>query len=185
VVTGGFLFALTIFTAVSWATGGLRAASSSAPAEPAKTWIDQERFRVQVLGARAGVMEAGLAAKKQNTLLVRMLVTNMADESATSLEFGRGITAQSGPGRPANRVEDSEIVVAGGREGYFHPRIPVQVDLIWPLPNDIKLPRVTISLRRWEYVENPFSGADPYWAMHKDAPTVATVTLPVQHGATS
>jgi hypothetical protein len=184
-VTGGVLFALIIFTAVSWLFGGLRAVSRPIPAQPANTWIDQGRFRVQVLGARAGLLEAGLAAKKENTLVVRMRVTNTADESATSGEFGRGITAQSGPGRPANRVRDSEILVSGGSEGYFHPRMPVQVDLIWPLPKDLSLPRVTIALKNWEYVENPFGGSDPYWAMTKDSPTIATVTLPVQQGATS
>jgi hypothetical protein len=184
-VTGGVLFALSTFTAISWAFGGLRASPPPVPAEPAKAWIDQKRFRIQVLDARAGVMEAGLAGKKQNTLVVRMLVTNTSDESVTSREFDSGITAAARQGGPVNKVQESQIIVAGGREGYFHPRIPVQADLIWSLPKDFKLPKVIVSLRQWEYVDNPFGGSDPYWAMQKDAPTVATVTLPVRQGATS
>lgn len=173
-----------MLAAVTWVAGGLRAYGTAVPALKPTATVDQKRFSIKVVGARTGLMDTGFGPRK-NLLVIRMYVTNMGDTTIGTGSFQQGIFASSRPGGRQNEVEDFKVLSNGGLETYLHPRLPAQVDLIWPLPNGTKLPQVTVSVRKWEYVEDPFGGSDPYWALRKDEPLIATVSVPVRQGATA
>jgi hypothetical protein len=183
-IAAGAAGLLVLFLAVTWVAGGFDAAARPSIAVKPGAWIDQGRFKLKVLNARAGVLGAGFSTKK-NQLAVRMLVENTSDESATSLELQRAIFASAKPGGPRNEVTDSTIIVAGGSESYFHPRIPTQIDIFWELPNGTSLPQAIVSVRKSVFQREPVGAAEPFWNLSKNSPVVATVTLPVRQGATS
>lgn len=162
--------------------GGFRPAGPAQTAKP-NTWIELERFKIKVIDARAGVMDAGFG-RRQNRLAVRLLVENIADKSATVTEFQRGVLA-SKPGGRANEVAESKVRTAGGTESHFHPRIPAEIELYWNLPEGASMSQVVVSLRKWKLLEETVSASEPYWVVEKNGPPEATVTLPVQQGATS
>jgi hypothetical protein len=183
-IAAGASSLLVLLLAVTWVAGGFDAAARPSIAVKPGALIDQGRFKLRVLNARAGVMGAGFSDKK-NQLAIRMLVENASNESATSLELQRALFASAKPGGPRNEVTDSTIIVTGGTESYFHPRIPTQIDIFWELPNGTSLPQAIVSVRESVFQEEPAGAAEPYWLLSKNSPVVATVTLSVRQGATS
>jgi hypothetical protein len=180
------LAVLLVLTAVLWAAGGLRARASGPVAVRPGGVADQGAFAVQVLDARAGHMKTSDFEPVANLLVVRMRVTNRADRSYGIVSFLQGIVAEPRPGRYVKAdVMKSEGHIGDEVTSTIHPRLPVTVELVWPMGDATPAPRtVKLALRRWEYGQS-FTTDTFYWSVTSVSPIAATVTVPVRAGATS
>ncbi|MCO6011759.1 hypothetical protein NE236_43115 [Actinoallomurus purpureus] len=176
---------VTVTIALAGAFGGLRTrAGGPAVVSPGST-VDQGAFKVQVLDARAGRFSLGSFDKNDDKLVVRMRVTNTGDRSNGVSSFIGGIVAEPKPGHYAEADETRSIgELPGGATSDTHPRLPLVVQAVWPLPATTTLRSVTVALRQWNYGQG-FTDDSFYWSVTKSSPITAKVTVPVRMGATS
>jgi hypothetical protein len=176
---------LTVIVAVTWAAGGLRARASGPVTVKPGAVVDQGLFHVQVMDARAGRIKLGEFDPPANLLVVRMRVTDRGTQSYGISSFVGGIAAEPHPGRyaPAD-IMRSQAGVQGQVITSIHPRLPVTVEVVWPLGDAAPPPVVTLVLRQWSYGQS-FTTDTYYWSVTKQSPITAKVTVPVRAGATS
>lgn len=177
------LAVIAVLVAVAGAFGGLRKRPMPVKAAPGKT-IDQGLYKVQVLDARSGKFAVSSFEKPANKLVVRMRVTNVGDESHGVSIFLEGIVVQVNGRRLQADFMGSNGQLPGGSTSYIHPHLPVTVQAVWPLPDGLALPSVTVGLRKWTYGQG-FTNDSFSWTVTSKDPIVTTVTVPVRSGATS
>jgi hypothetical protein len=177
--------ALVVLVAVTWAFGGLRTRPSGPERLRAGSTVNQGLFDVQILDARAGKMKSDSFEPATNQLVVRMRVTDLGDQSYGITTFTDGIAAEPKPGTfVAPDLMKSNGVVKGYDTSTIHPRLPVIVELVWPLPEAKTLDSVTVALRQWSHGQS-FTTDTIDWTVGKDSPIQAEVSVPVRTGATS
>jgi hypothetical protein len=177
--------ALVLLTAVLWVAGGLRAQPGGPVAAGPGRVVGQGLFDVQVMDARAGRMKINTFDPPANLLVVRMRVTNLGKESYGISSFLNGVAAEPQHGKYlAADLMRSQGYARDQVTSYIHPRLPMTVQLVWPL-GDATTPRTaTLALRRWEYGQS-FTTDTFYWSVTKQSPIAAEVAVPVRAGATS
>jgi hypothetical protein len=177
--------ALVLLVAVAGAFGGLRAQPDGPEHLTAGRTVNQGLFDVQILDARAGRMKSSSFDPPQNQLVVRMRVTNLGDQTYGVTTFLYGIAAEP---RPGTFVAPDLMKSNGDVHGYgtssIHPRLPVLLQLVWPLPEGTTPHSVTVALRMWDYSQS-FTTDTFYWSATKQSPITAEVAVPVRTGATS
>jgi hypothetical protein len=176
---------VVVLLAVAGVFGGFRARPNGpAAARPGST-VDQGLFDVQIMDARAGRMKLSSFDPLRNLLLVRMRVTNLGDRSFGVSSFLDGVAAESKPGTYLQPdFMGSEGDIDGQATSSLHPRLPITVQLVWPL-GDATAPRTaTLALRQWDYGQS-FTSDTFYWSVTKQSPIKAKVAVPVRAGATS
>lgn len=173
-----------LMLAVTGALGGFRAQPDGPANAKPGTVVHQGLFDVQITDARAGRMKLDEFDPVKNLLLVRMRVTDLGDRSYGISTFMGGVVAESKPGTYISAdFMGSEGYVDGGKTSTIHPRLPVTLQLVWPLGN--ASPRtVTLALREWSYGQG-FTTDEFYWSVTKQSPIKAKMTIPVRQGATS
>ncbi|MGH3380370.1 MAG: hypothetical protein ACRDP6_37110 [Actinoallomurus sp.] len=176
---------LAVLLAVAGVFGGFRAQAGGPVAVKAGSTVDQGLFHVQVMDARSGRMKLSSFDPLRNLLLVRMRVTNTGDKSFGISSFLDGVAAESKPGtylQPDFTASEGDI--DGQVTSSIHPRLPVTVQLVWPLGNATAPRTVTLALRQWDYGQS-FTSDTFYWSVTKQSPIKAKVAVPVRMGATS
>lgn len=178
------LGAVVVMLAVVGALGGFRPKPGGPGTAKPGTVVHQGLFDVQVTNARAGRLKLSEFDPLKNLLLVRMRVTDLGDRSYGITSFMDGVAAEFTPGRfsPADFI-GSQGYVSGGQTSTIHPRLPVTIQLVWPL-GDTTPSTLTLALREWTYGQS-FTTDEFYWSVDKTAPIKTRVTLPVRQGATS
>jgi hypothetical protein len=176
----GVIAALGLAVGVTAALGGLR----REPSGPAKTGpgrpVDVSLFKVVPLDARmTEIHEFGGPPK--NAVVVRARVTDLGDKSWGLSSFLDGVSAKVtgrlvGPG-----PLDSTGVIAGEQTAEIHPRMPIEVRLVWRLPKGLTLRNLTVVFRQWSYGQS-FTSDEFEWTIVHDSPVVAEVTFPVKPG---
>lgn len=169
---------LVLLTAVLGATGGLK----SQPTAPEKVApgkaIDQGRFTVTVVNARITAETESFTKKQKRFLVVRVHITNH-DKETTSLgtDFNSGF---AGVPKPGVFLPPDDIVglTAGGQTSDVNPGLPVDADAKWELRPGNAPRQITVALRQWDYGSG-FTDLTKRWTTSKEAPVIATVTLPV------
>jgi hypothetical protein len=176
---------LVVLLAVTGATGGLKAKPGGPTAAKPGGVVGQGLFDVQVMDARAGRMKLNTFDTPANLLLVRMRVTNVGDQSYGVSAFLDGVAAEPRHGRYLQPdLTRSTVLIEGKPTTEIHPRLPVVLQLAWPL-GDATAPSVaTLALRKWEYGQS-FTTDTFYWSVTKQSPITAEVAVPVRAGATS
>lgn len=176
--------AAVVMLAVVGVLGGFRAQPGGPVRVTPGRVVDLGLFKVQITDARAGPIKLHSFDPAKNLLLVRMRVTNVGDKSYGMSSFTDGVVAEPRPGKYVSPdFMDSAGYIDGGMTSSIHPRLPITVQLVWPLGN--ASPRtVTLALRQWTYGQS-FTTDEFYWSVDKQAPFNAKVTLPVRQGATS
>jgi len=176
---------MAVLLAVAGVFGGFRAQAGGPVAVKAGSTVDQGLFHVQVMDARAGRMKLSSFDPLRNLLLVRMRVTNTGDKTFGISSFLDGVAAESKPG---TYLQPDFIASEGDIDGQvtssIHPRLPVTVQLVWPLGNATAPRTATLALRQWDYGQS-FTTDSFYWSVTKQSPIKAKVTVPVRMGATS
>jgi hypothetical protein len=176
---------LTVTIALAGAFGGLGARPSGPDVVSPGATVDQGLFKVQVLDARSGRFKIGAFGKADNKLIVRTRVTNTGDRSWGVGSFLSGLVAEPKPGKYVQAdLMQSNGDLLGGTTTEIHPRLPVVVQLVWPLPETTTPRSVTLALRAWQHGQ-AFSSNEISWSVTSTSPVTATVTLPVRPGATS
>ena len=140
---------------------------------------------MKVLDARAGRMKIHEFDAPANMLVVRMVVTDQTNDSYGIGSFLGGVAAE--PKARAFQEPDgmkSEGDVHGNDTSTIHPRLPVVVQVRWPLPDGAAPGSVTVAFRTWAYGQG-FTEDNIYWSVTKQSAIKATVTVPVRTGATS
>ncbi len=179
------LGALVILVAVVWVAGGLRAQPNAIAAVRPGATVDQGAYAVRVLDARAGRMKINTYDAPANILVVRMLVTDQTPDSHGVGTFLEGVAGEPKPGSfIAPDTMKSEGDVQGNDTSTIHPRLPVIVQVRWPLAEDTTPSTVKIAFRSWAYGQG-FTDDDFNWTVTKQSPIKATVSVPVRTGATS
>ncbi|GAA4640840.1 hypothetical protein GCM10023196_107790 [Actinoallomurus vinaceus] len=176
---------VAVTIALTGAFGGLGARPSAPAAVSPGATVDQGLFKVQVLDARTGRLKIGVFGKADNKLVVRARVTNTGDRSWGVISFLSGVVAEPKPGqyvKPDMTQSNGDLL--GGTTTEIHPRLPVTVQLVWPLPETTTPRSVTLALRAWQYGQ-AFTTNDIGWSVTSTSPVTAKVTLPVRAGATS
>lgn len=176
---------LVVLLAVAGVFGGFRARPGGPVVAKPRSVVNQGLFNVQIMDARAGRMKLHEFDPVKNLLLVRMRVTNLGDQTYGVSTFVEGIAAEPRPGSYiAADSMGSEGDIDGEVTSSIHPRMPVTLQLVWPL-GDATAPRTaTLALREWEYGQS-FTTDDFYWSVTKQSPITAKVAIPVRVGATS
>lgn len=179
------LAGLAVLLAVTWAAGGLKAQPSGPAAARPGAVVGQGLFDVQVMDARAGRMKISAFDTPANLLVVRMRVTDLGGQSYGLSSFLDGVAAEPKPGRYVQPdLMRSQGVIGGQPTSEIHPRLPVVVELVWPL-GDATAPRTaTVALRTWDYGQS-FTTDTFYWSVTKESPITAEVAVPVRTGVTS
>jgi hypothetical protein len=173
-----------LMLAVAGVLGGFRSQPSGPETAGPGAVVQQGLFDVQVTDARAGRMKLSTYDPVRNLLLVRMRVTDLGKQSYGISTFLSGVVAEPKPGTYlAPDLLGSEGYIEGQVTSTLHPRIPITVQLVWPL-GDANPQRVTLALREWSYGQS-FTSDEYYWSTGKSSPVKAKVTLPVRRGATS
>lgn len=176
---------LVILIAVIGAFGGLGTRSTAPPRIAPGTDVDQRLFTVRVLDARAGRIKLRPYSPLKNVLIVRARVTNDGDHSFGIVNFISGVVAEP---RPGNQVEpdlmDSRGSIGGQGTTEIHPRLPMDVELVWPLPDGAAPRSVTLALRQWKYSQS-FTTDTFAWTVGRTSPVAARVVVPVRTGATA
>jgi hypothetical protein len=180
------LGALALLVVVTGMFGGLRGQDNGPQQAKPGTTVDQGLFDVQVMDARAGRMKLGEFDPLANLLVVRMRVTNRGDRSYGISSFLWGLAAE--PRRGSYVQPDlmrSQADIQGDVTTSIDPRLPVVVQVAWPLGDATAPPSaVTLALRQWEYGQS-FTTDVFYWSVTKQSPIKGKVTVPVRMGATS
>jgi hypothetical protein len=177
--------ALAVVTAVTWAAGGLRARPGGPIVAKPGSVVSQGLFDVQVMDARAGRMKLGEFDPLANLLVVRMRVTNRGGESYGVSSFVGGVAAEPHPGSYLQAdIMRSQGDIQGEVTTSIDPRLPVVLQVVWPLGNATAPSTVTLALRKWEYGQS-FTTDTFYWSVTKQSPITAKVSVPVHAGATS
>jgi hypothetical protein len=179
------LVGLVVLTAVIWVAGGLKAQPGGPVASKPGRTIGQGLFNVQIMDARAGRMKINSFDPLANLLVVRMRVTNLGDQSYGISSFLGGIAAEPQHGK----YLEADFMRSQGYANdqvtsSIHPRLPVVVQLVWPLGNATAPRTATLALRTWEYGQS-FTTDTYYWSVTKQSPISAEVAVPVRAGATS
>ncbi|GAA4609557.1 hypothetical protein GCM10023195_38680 [Actinoallomurus liliacearum] len=169
---------------VTAAFGGLRAA----PTGPAKTAvgrpIDQGPFTVTALNARTADVKQ-FSGPPKHSLIVTARVVNTSAKSWGIVTFLGGVVAEPKPGRYADADPmDSIGMISGAKTSDLHPRLPLDVQLVWALPAGTNPGDVTLAFRKWTYGQS-FTNDTFDWTVTKQSPFTAKVTLPVRAGARS
>jgi hypothetical protein len=177
----GVLGVAALVIGVTAAFGGLRAA----PGGPAKGTpgrpIDQGPFTVTVQNARTADVKQ-FSGPPKHSLVVTMRVLNTSAKSLGIISLLSGVVAEPKPGRYVDAdTMDSTGVIAGAKTSYIHPRLPIDVQLVWALPANTTPPAVTLAFRKWAYGQS-FTTDTFDWTVTKQSPFTAKVTLPVQAG---
>jgi hypothetical protein len=147
--------------------------------------VSQGLFDVQIMDARAGRMKLSSSDPMANLLLVRMRVTNLGKESHAVSSFIEGIAAEPKPRTyVAADTMKSDGDAAGHETSTIHPRMPLIVQAVWPLPEGTTPRSVTVALRKWDYGQS-FTTDDIYWSVTKQSPIQTEISVPVRAGATS
>jgi hypothetical protein len=179
------LAALVLLAAVVWAVGGLKAKPGGPVEAKAGRVVGQKLFNVQVMDARAGRMKINSYDPLANLLVVRMRVTNLGKTSYGILSFLDGVAAEPQHGKYVTAdLMRSQGYAADQVTSFIHPRLPVTVQLVWPLGNSTAPRTVTLALRKWDYGQS-FTTDTFYWSVTKQSPIAAEVAVPVRTGATS
>jgi hypothetical protein len=170
--------------AVAGVLGGFRARPGGPGTAKPGTVVNQGLFDVQITDARAGRMKLSTYDPVRNLLLVRMRVENLGKQSYGVSTFMDGIVAVPKPGKYLQAdFLGSQGYIGGEETSTIHPRMPITVQLVWPL-GDASPRSVTLALREWSYSQS-FTTDEYYWSSGKSAPVKVNVTLPVREGATS
>jgi hypothetical protein len=173
-----------VMLAVVGVLGGFRARPGGPDTAKPGTVVHQGLFDVQVTDARAGRLKLSTYDPVRNLLLVRMRVTNLGNQSYGLSTFMDGVAAEPKPGKFLQPdFLGSQGYIGGQVTSTIHPRMPITVQLVWPL-GDASPRSVTLVLREWSYGQS-FTSDEYYWSSGKSAPVKADVTLPVREGATS
>ena len=176
---------LAVPIALAGAFGGLRAQPSSPARATVGSTVDQGLFNVQILDARAGRIKRHTFDPATNMLIVRMRVTDLGDRTFGMSSFLGGIAAESKPGTyVAADSMRSDGDIEGNATSSIHPRLPLVVQVVWPLPDNAAPRTVTIALRKWEYGQS-FTTDTFYWSVTKQSPITTKVAVPVHTGVTS
>jgi hypothetical protein len=179
------LAALVVLTAVTWAAGGLKAQPGGPVAAKVGSVVGQGLFNVQIMDAHAGRMKINSSDPLANLLVVRMRVTNLGDQSFGISSFLEGVAAEPQHGKYLTAdFMRSQGYAANQVTSSIHPRLPVTVQLVWPLGNATAPRTATLALRMWEYGQS-FTTDTFYWSVTKQSPIAAEVAVPVRTGATS
>jgi hypothetical protein len=179
------LGALVLLTAVTWAVGGLKAHPGGPVQTKVGRVVGQGLFDVQIMDARAGRMKINSFDPLTNLLVVRMRVTNLGDRSFGIASFLEGVAAEPRHGKYVTPDFMRSQGYAGDQvTSSIHPRLPVTVQLAWPLGNATAPRTATLALRTWEYAQS-FTTDTFYWSVTKQSPIAAEVAVPVRAGATS
>lgn len=181
----GVVVALAVVVALTWVTGGLAAKPHTVPVLGPGRTVDQGLFAVQVLDARAGRMRTHEFDPEKNLLVVRVRVTDQGERSYGVSSFAGGVAAEPHLGAYAEPDPmRSEGDVQGHDTSTIHPRLPVVVQLRWPLPRTAAPSSVTLVLRAWDHGQS-FTDDTFSWSVGKRSPIRAKVTVPVRTGATA
>jgi hypothetical protein len=176
---------LALLVAVAGVFGGLKAQESGPQRVKAGSTVGQGLFDVQIMDARAGRMKFSSYDPAANALVVRMRVTNLGKQTFGVSSFLNGVAAEP---KPRTYLAADTMKSAGDAAGYetssIHPRMPVIVQAVWPLPEGTTPRSVTVAFRRWEYGQS-FTSDTIYWSVTKQSPIQAEVFVPVRAGATS
>jgi hypothetical protein len=179
------LGALALLVVVTGMFGGLRGQDNGPQQAKPGTTVDQGLFDVQVMDARAGRMKLGEFDPLANLLVVRMRVTNRGGESYGVSSFVGGVAAEPHPGSYLQAdIMRSQGDIQGEVTTSIDPRLPVVLQVVWPLGNATAPSTVTLALRKWEYGQS-FTTDTFYWSVTKQSPITAKVSVPVHAGATS
>lgn len=183
-VTLGVAGLLALVIGVTAAFGGLGDKPDGPVRAAPRTTVDQGLFDVKVLKAQAGPTDAGFG-KKKNALTVWMHVANKDKETRSLTEFMDGVATEPSL---AKYGRADFLMSTGESEGQtttaIHPRMPIDVKLVWPLPNNTALRSVTVDFRKWEYGQS-FTTDQFEWTVYSGSPIAAKVTLPVRAGGGS
>lgn len=177
----GVLAVLGLATGVTAALGGLR----REPSGPARTGpgqpVDVSLFKVVPLDARmTTIREYGGPPK--NAVTVRAQVTDLGDRSWGITSFLDGVSAEPRPGRLADPDGlESTGVIAGEQTAEIHPRMPIEVRMVWTLPKGLSLRNLTVVFRQWSYGQS-FTSDEFEWTIGHGSPVAAEVTFPVRPG---
>jgi hypothetical protein len=177
--------ALALLAAVTWAAGGMRPRSAGPVRTVAGRTVNQGLYDVQVLDARSGRIKPDSYSPPANLLLVRMRVTDLGDKSYGVGSFIEGVAVELSPGKylPADFVNSSGYVY-GQKTTEIHPRLPVEVTVVWQLGTATVPRTVPVALKLWEY-DQSFTTDEFNWSVTKQSPIKAKVSVPVRLGATS
>jgi hypothetical protein len=180
----GAIGVLAVVVGVTAAFGGLRAAPTGPVTTAVGRPIEQGPFTVTVLNARTADVKQ-FSGPPKHGLIVTARVVNTSTKTWGILSFLGGVAAEPTPHRylDADAMESSGVI-SGGKTSYIHPRLPVDVELVWALPAGTTPRTVTLGLRRWAYGQS-FSTDVFEWTVDKAAPFAAKVTLPVRAGERS
>jgi hypothetical protein len=176
---------LVLLAAVTWAAGGMRARADGPVRAAAGRTVNQGLFDVQVLDARSGRIKLDDYSPPANLLLVRMRVTDLGDRSYGVGSFVGGVAAEAAPGKYiAPDFMNSTGYIYGQKTTEIHPRLPVEVTVVWQLGGATAPRTLPVALRKWEYGQS-FTTDEYYWSVTKESPIAAEVRVPVRLGATS
>lgn len=173
-----------VMLGVVGALGGFRSKPGGPDTVKPGAVVHQGLFDVQVTDARAGQLKINSFDPGRNLLLLRMRVTNLGRQSYGITTFMDGLAAEPKPGKYLQpELMDSQGYIDGQVTSTIHPRLPITVQLVWPL-GDAHPRSVTLALREWTYSQG-FTSDEYYWSSGKGAAIKAKVTLPIRQGATS
>jgi hypothetical protein len=183
-ITAGVVGVLAAVVGVTAVFGGLRGRPNGPAKASAGHTIDQGLFKVEVLSAHLGRIKQ-FSGPSKNALVMTVHVTNLGDRSRGVTEFLDGMAAEPGPGRYV-RADPGESTgeIAGSSTTEIHPRMPINVQVVWTLPDGAAPREVTVAFRQWSYGQS-FTTDIFEWSVYKGSPVTAEVTIPVRPGARS
>jgi hypothetical protein len=177
----GVIAVLGLAVGVTAAIGGLR----REPSGPARTGpgrpVDVSLFKVVPLDARMTAIRQ-FGGPPKNAVVVRARVTDLGDRSWGITTFLDGVSAEPTPGHLADPDSlESTGVIGGEKTGEIHPRMPIEVRMVWTLPKGLSPRNLTVVFRQWSYGQS-FTSDEFEWTIGHDSPVVAEVTFPVRSG---
>lgn len=184
-VTAVVMGVVAVLVAVIGLLGGLGTRSGDPRRVGPGATVDQGLFRVQVLDARAGRITPSSFEPARNVLIARLRVTDLGDRSWGVSTFLNGVVAEPKPGHQVSADPMGSMGEIGNADTTeIHPRLPVVVEALWPLPDGTAPRSVTIALRQWHYGQS-FTSDTFDWTVGKASRLAARAVLPVRTGATS
>jgi hypothetical protein len=182
--TVGVIVLLGLAVGVTAVAGGLRrepdGPMKAGPGRP----VDLGLFKVVPLDAQMTAIKQ-FSGPPKNAVAVRARVTNLGDRSWGITSFLDSVAAKTRSGRFAGADQmDSTGQITGDKTDQIHPRMPIDVRIVWTLPKNTTLRNITVVFRQWSYGQS-FTTDEFEWTVGKDSPVAAEITFPVLPGARS
>jgi hypothetical protein len=175
---------LAVLIGVTAVFGGLRGRPNGPAKATAGHTIDQGLFKVEALSAHLQQIRQ-FSGPAKNALVMTAHVTNLDHKSRGVSDFLDGVAAEPQPGRYASADPgESTGRIAGSDTTEIHPGMPIDVQVVWTLPDRAAPRSVTVAFRQWSYGQS-FTTDVFEWSVTKTSPVTAKVTLPVRAGARS